>query len=51
MDNWVPGVVTADTGGVEVQQLSFLGAFMGLSTFAEDTVSMLRCCIALLVVR
>ncbi|XP_067945570.1 ubiquitin conjugation factor E4 B-like [Watersipora subatra] len=39
LENWLPAPVTTDTAGIMVQNISFLGAFLGLSTFAEDTTA------------
>lgn len=36
--NWIPVTLTKATG-MELEKLSWLGPFLGLSVFAEDNVS------------
>lgn len=39
--NWIPVSLTQATG-MELEKLSWLGPFLGLSVFAEDNVSTSR---------
>lgn len=38
LSNWIPTTLTKATG-MELEKLSWLGPFLGLSVFAEDNVS------------
>jgi hypothetical protein len=38
--NWIPESLT-QAAGIELEKLSVLGPFLGLSLFAEDNVSLI----------